>query len=186
MTAHVFGYGSLVNRATHDYANAHPGRLSGWRRMWRHVEGRTVAFLTAVRDPDSEIEGLIAGVPDDAWPALDLREKSYLRETATDVAHDLGTDIEVRLYHAPEHLHRPHSEHHPILLSYLDAVVQGYAREFGEQGVRRFFETTDGWDAPILNDRAAPRYPRHQVLNDPERALVDDSLTGIGARVLTA
>ena len=46
-----FGYGSLVNRATHDYSDAHPARIEGWRRAWRHVEGRKVAFLTAVPAP---------------------------------------------------------------------------------------------------------------------------------------
>lgn len=180
MTAYVFGYGSLVNRATHDYVEAHAARLPGWRRAWRHVEGRTVAFLTAVPDPASELDGLVAGVRDDAWEALDQREKSYLREVASNVAHELGEDVEVRLYHAPEHLHRPHSAHHPILLSYLDTVVQGYFREFGESGVRRFFETTDGWDAPVLNDRAAPRYPRHQRLSGEERELADSCLRDVG------
>lgn len=186
MTAYVFGYGSLVNRATHDYANAHPARLAGWRRAWRHVEGRTVAFLTAVPDPASEIDGLVAGVPDDAWDALDLRERSYLREVASNVAHALGEEAQVWLYHAPSHLHRPHSEAHPILLSYLDAVVQGFFREYGAEGVRRFFATTDGWDAPILNDRAAPRYPRHQPLTAEETELSDSCLSDAGARILTA
>ena len=35
----------------------------------------------------------------------------------------------------------------PILLSYLDVVVQGYLAEFGEAGVARFFASTDGWGA---------------------------------------
>ena len=186
MASYVFGYGSLVNRATHDYANAHPARLPGWRRAWRHVEGRTVAFLTAVPDPASEIDGLVAGVPDDAWEALDLRERSYLREVASNVAHALGEEAQVWLYHAPSHLHRPHSEAHPILLSYLDAVVQGFFREYGAEGVHRFFATTDGWDAPVLNDRAAPRYPRHQPLTVEERDLSDACLRETGARIIIA
>ena len=184
MTAYVFGYGSLVNRATHDYAQAHAARLPGWRRVWRHVEGRRVAFLTAVPDPASDIEGLIAWVAEPDWPALDLREKCYLRETAVGVAHALEGDVDIRLYHAPVHLHRPHSAHHPILLSYLDAVVQGYFREYGEAGVRRFFETTDGWDAPVLDDRAAPRYSRHQRLTGEERELADACLREAGVRFI--
>ena len=184
MPAYVFGYGSLVNRATHDYAEAHPARLPGWRRVWRHVEGRTVAFLTAVPDPASEIDGLVAGVAKEAWAALDLREKNYLRETAVGVAHELGDGADIRIYHAPPHLHRPHSAHHPILLSYLDAVIQGYLREFGEAGARRFIETTDGWDAPVLNDRAAPRYTRHQPLSRREQAFVDARLGEVGASII--
>ena len=72
-----------------------------------------------------------------------------------------------------------------MLLSYLDVVVQGYLREFGEQGVQRFFDTTDGWDAPVLNDRADPVYPRHRTLNEQERALVDDMLAERKVRLLT-
>lgn len=46
-----------------------------------------------------------------------------------------------------------------VLLSYLDVVVQGYFREFGRKGVVHFFEMTEGWHAPVLNDRANPIYP---------------------------
>jgi len=65
-------------------------------------------------------------------------------------------------------------------------VVQGYFREFGEDGVLRFFETTDGWDAPILDDRQAPVYPRHQRLTPQEVELVDRNLKHIGATVIRA
>jgi hypothetical protein len=62
-------------------------------------------------------------------------------------------------------------------------VVQGFLHEFGEAGVAAFFDTTDGWDTPVLNDRAAPRYPRHKVLSAAETALVDDHLARLSARV---
>ncbi|MDX5384038.1 MAG: gamma-glutamylcyclotransferase, partial [Rhodobacterales bacterium] len=35
--AFFFGYGSLVNRATHDYGQARAATLPGWRRAWRHT-----------------------------------------------------------------------------------------------------------------------------------------------------
>ncbi len=183
--AYVFGYGSLVNSGTHDYGGVHPARLSGWRRIWRHVEGREVAFLTVTRAPECEIEGVIAPVPGDDWAALDIRERSYLREPAAGVRHAVETASDIRLYHAPDHLHRPHSGHHPILLSYLDVVVQGYFRLGGTAAVIAFFETTEGWDAPILNDRATPRYPRHQTLTDEETGLVDDALSRFGVTPMT-
>jgi hypothetical protein len=63
-------------------------------------------------------------------------------------------------------------------------VVQGYLREFGEAGVKRFFDTTDGWEAPVLNDRADPVYPRHRVLTADERTLVDDLLAERKVRLL--
>ena len=177
-----FGYGSLVNRATHDYADAHPARITGWRRAWRHVEGRKVAFLTAVPDPDSAIDGLIAHVPGGDWAALDMREHAYARVLATDVAHNVAGAQEIHIYHAPDDMHVASHTMRPVLLSYVDVVVQGYLREFGETGVARFFETTDGWDAPVRNDREAPAYPRHQRLSPDETALVDDWLRRLGVK----
>lgn len=162
-----FGYGSLVNRRTHDYPEVTRLTVPGWRRAWRHTGLRDVAFLTAVPDAGSEIDGLSAGVPGGDWAALDLREAAYIRTPLPD-----GPLI----YHIPDDLHAPASADHPILLSYLDVVVQGYLTEFGEDGVDRFFATTDGWHAPIRDDRAAPRYPRAQTLTDAERTLVDAHL----------
>ncbi|MEY8843070.1 gamma-glutamylcyclotransferase, partial [Cribrihabitans sp. XS_ASV171] len=72
----------------------------------------------------------------------------------------------------------------PILLSYLDVVVQGYLRVFGVDGADRFFATTDGWESPILDDRAEPRYPRHRRLKDEERAFVDDRLSRLPAQII--
>lgn len=175
-----FGYGSLVNRATHDYSDAHPARITGWRRAWRHVKGRKVAFLTAVPDPDSAIDGLIAHVPGGDWAVLDMREHAYARVLAADVEHGITGAHEIHIYHAPADMHEPASEMRPVLLSYVDVVVQGYLREFGREGVARFFETTDGWEAPVRNDRDDPIYSRHQRLSDDERRLVDDWMVRLG------
>lgn len=183
-TPFFFGYGSLVNRATHHYANAHPARIGGWRRAWRHVEDRKAAFLTAVPHPGSRIEGLLAEVPGGDWAALDMREHVYARVMTMEVEHNVAGARDIHIYHAPEDMHRPATEMRPILLSYLDVVVQGYLREFGEDGVARFFESTDGWDAPVRQDRDAPLYSRHQLLADHETELVDAWLTRIGARLV--
>ncbi len=181
-----FGYGSLVNRATHAFEEAHRARLTGWRRVWRHTELRPVAFLTAVPAEGFEIEGLVAHVPGDDWAALDEREHAYDRTHVTEVTdHPVERAIQVQVYSIPHGKHGVPDETHPVLLSYIDVVVQGYLREFGEAGVRRFFETTDGWDAPILNDRADPIYSRPQVLRDDEIGLVEDGLREVDARIIT-
>lgn len=180
-----FGYGSLVNRATHDFPALRPARLKGWRRAWRHTDLRPVAFLTAIPDPDAEIEGMIAHVPDDDWAALDQREWAYDRIIVTDaVTHPLQTDVEIAVYAVPEERHHAPLDRHPILLSYIDVVVQGFLREYGPDGAERFFATTDGWDSPVLNDRARPRYPRHQPLSPSEIAFVDTHLHELGVRIL--
>lgn len=180
-----FGYGSLVNRATHGFGEAYPARLAGWRRVWRHTELRPVAYLTAEPAPGVEIEGLIAAVPGDDWRALDEREHAYDRNPVTEVTrHEVTREVAVQVYAIPEGKHGRPDATHPVLLSYLDTVVQGYLREFGEAGVARFFATTAGWDAPILNDRATPRYTRHQRLASDEAALVDDGIREVAARVI--
>ncbi len=166
-----FGYGSLVNRRTHGYPGGIPTTVRGWRRVWRHTRLHPAPFLTATRDAGSAIDGLTAEVPMGDWEALDAREAGYLREPLPE-----GPSI----YHIPEGHHAPPDALHPILLSYLDVVVQGYLTEFGEAGVARFFETTDGWDAPVRDDRAAPIYPRAQRLTHEERALVDRWRAALG------
>ncbi len=182
---YFFGYGSLVNTTTHDFADPRPAQLTGWRRAWRHTDLRPVAFLTAVPAPGHSIDGMIAQVPNDDWEALDAREWAYDRLPATDqVSHDLRHRPEISVYAVPQDRHVPGSRLHPILLSYVDVVFQGYLRAFGEAGIQRFIDTTDGWHTPILDDRSEPRYPRHQCLKPEETELVDRHLEGLDVTIL--
>lgn len=179
--AYFFGYGSLVNRSTHHFEGAHPARLTGWRRVWRHTALRRVAYLTVVPDAGSSIDGLIAEVPSDDWAALDLREAAYDRVSVLDqVDHPLPHRPEIAVYAIAPGKHGTPGTSGPVLLSYIDVVVQGYLREFGEAGVERFFDTTSGWDAPVVNDRHNPLYPRHKVLETHEAALTDAHLARLG------
>lgn len=180
---HVFGYGSLVNRATHSHAPAHRAKAEGWRRVWRHTPLRPVAFLTVVPDPACTIDGLIAQVPAQDWAALDLREAAYERVAVQTLRHDGAMPAAAQIYTIPEGRHGAPDAVHPVLLSYLDVVVKGFATEFGEAGVARFFETTDGWDAPIVDDRATPIYARHQSLGARDLAMVDAALRDLSAVV---
>lgn len=177
-----FGYGSLVNRATHDYPDAYPARLSGWRRVWRHTALREVAFLSVEPAYGVVLEGLIAKVPGADWANLDEREWAYDRLNANEqVFHDAPIKADVHVYS----IHRRHGTdaRFSIRLSYLDTVVQGYLREFGTRGAEAFFETTAGWDAPVMDDRASPIYARHQPLTASERDFVDASLRNLSAQV---
>ncbi len=178
-----FGYGSLVNIDTHSYRRTAPAKVTGWRRAWRHTQLRDVAFLTVVPDETAQIEGLIAAVPNADWAALDEREAGYSRQRleSSQISHEHLEPVGVELYETRTDLDA--STQHPILLSYLDVVVQGYARVFGQDGAARFFETTSGWDAPILDDRANPQYPRHKILTKAESDLVNDHLSALSARV---
>lgn len=178
------GYGSLVNRMTHAHAEVYPARLRGWRRMWRKTSRREAAYLTVVPEADSEIDALVAAVAPQDWPALDEREAAYSKHPARhqlDVS--LPEEAHVVVYAIEEGHHHPPDPASPVLLSYIDVVVQGYLHVFGETGVMDFFDTTGGWEAPIINDRATPVYARHQNLSKAETALVDDMLARVGAQM---
>ncbi|MEL6953459.1 MAG: gamma-glutamylcyclotransferase family protein [Pseudomonadota bacterium] len=176
---HFFGYGSLVNRQTHAYPDARRARLAGWRRIWQPTRLRGLRFLSVHAVENGQIEGLIARVPGADWAALDLREQAYLRQPVEVDLADGGAAVGVEVYQTdPVHL-VPGDASQPVLLSYLDTVVQGFLAEFGPDGVSRFFATTDGWPAHVLDDRTAPIYPRAKELTDGEIALVDGHLEAL-------
>lgn len=193
--AFFFGYGSLVNCDTHGFAPVRRARVRGWKRAWRATAERQIAYLTAIAAPDGvAIDGLTAPVPQGDWAALDAREQAYDRHDASqlithlDTADGQGDPAPGRtaIYAiAPDRMGPPTADH-PILLSYLDVVIQGYLRHFGPDGVARFVATTEGWDAPVLNDRAAPLYPRAQRLTAAETGLVDTILQAQGSRLIRA
>lgn len=183
-----FGYGSLVNCDTHDFEQPRPARVSGWRRKWRHTSLRNVAYLTVTEAPGHSIDGLIASVPNGDWAALDIREKAYDRLHLADqhVSHRHPEMISVQMYKNKPGNDAPATVRHPILQSYLDIVVKGYLDMFGEAGVDRFFDSTDGWDSPIFNDRDAPIYPRHMPLTAEVLGFVDEKLHAVAAKVTTS
>jgi hypothetical protein len=197
-----FGYGSLVNRATlrTEIVAAFPARLNGWRRTWRPqpvmahaaVPGAdpaigggagnafTPALLTAHRAPQAAIDGLLVIDLRVNLPAVDARERHYHRRDIGPgdlefygSAPDIGCALHV--YEARNEL--PSAEGAtPILRSYLDAVMQGFCTEFGEDGLMRFVAETDDFHTPIHEDRHAPLYPRSVQLSAREIDLFDAAL----------
>jgi hypothetical protein len=181
---HFFGYGSLVNRDTHDFTPVHRSHITGWRRVWHRAPVRPAAFLSVVPDPEAMIDGVIAPVPNDNWNALDAREYAYDRIKVTEAVVHTAQDVrDISIYAIPPDKSAPPDEDHPILLSYVDAVIQGYLREFGEDSAMRFMHATEGWSTSVRNDRDAPIYPRAQVLSPMERSFVDDMLVSVRAKV---
>lgn len=182
----VFGYGSLVNRATHAMEPAFPATLPGWRRMWRKTSLRDVAFLTATPDPAVEIDGLMVRVAADEWSDLDRREAAYSKDRAINIRHAGPADADVSVYAIPSSGHVTGHTDYILILSYIDVVARGFLQEFGEEGLARFFRTTTGWNAPVADDRDTPIYSRAQALTAHERGLVDRHLVSVGARFVPA
>ncbi|MBQ2260679.1 MAG: gamma-glutamylcyclotransferase [Loktanella sp.] len=168
-----FGYGSLVNLATHTNADPLPARLAGWRRVWITTGIRDAAFLSVEPDPSCVIDGITAQVPGGDWAMLDLRETGYDRHPVTVMQG--GTARDVAIYQVSPEVRIRNRVKAPILRSYLDVVVQGFWQVYGETGVADLFASTSGWRA-IHDDRAAPAYPRHQRLTAAQTALVDHYL----------
>ncbi|MEM6478192.1 MAG: gamma-glutamylcyclotransferase [Pseudomonadota bacterium] len=162
----VFGYGSLVNRRTQNFGGT-PAKLSGWQRIWVTTPVRAAAFLS-VKESAGEIDGLFFPVPDDDLPDLDRREAQYERQP-------LGAGQVIYSVPAANQTTR----RCPILRSYLDTVLQGFLHEFGKDGIGRFITTTQGWEAGLLDDRAAPLYPRAQQINAEEQRLFAACLASV-------
>ena len=162
--AQFFGYGSLVNLRTHSYLDPLPTEISGWKRQWVSSALREVAFLSVTPSEGTTLQGMRASTEGIGWKELDIREEGYFRHKLpeTDIQMYVGDPKAIR-----------NDVKQPILLSYLDCVVQGFYEHFGEGGVEAFFTTTLNWEHPILNDREMPQYPRATQLSDLERQLVD-------------
>jgi hypothetical protein len=197
-----FGYGSLVNRATlaTGVVAAFPARLNGWRRSWRPrpdmgptpgvtlPDGLTPALLSAHRAEGSAIDGLLVIDLAVNLPVIDAREFRYHRRdiTLAELTFDAVLTEKVagvRLDPAKRlHIYEARTEHpetvgpSPILRSYLDAVMQGFLREFGKEGVHRFVAETDAFHLPIHEDRDRPLYPRAVTLSAAETGLFDLAL----------
>jgi hypothetical protein len=177
-----FGYGSLVNRRTHQHGQASPAHLSGWRRVWRSTTLREVAILSAHRTGSGDILGLVAQVDNGDWQGLDIREAAYHRlEVTGDVRHGEAA-ASVQVYSMKQTLARTPCTGH-ILLSYLDTVAEGFHDMAGPAGLQAFFETTDGWTRAVLNDRDRPLYPRATSPGPALRRLVDRHLSQLPVTV---
>lgn len=175
MALRFFGYGSLVNAKTHSYTNIAPARLKGWRRRWAHRinrNGLTLTSLTITPVKGAETLGAVAKLDGGDWSVLDAREIGYERQPQP--ADAFSPEMQsVSIYKSLAENNKPGNEAHPILQSYLDCVLQGFLQMHGDQAAADFIATTDGWDTPILQDRAEPIYPRAIELTIRETALID-------------
>lgn len=176
-----FGYGSLVNRATHRHAivDAVPARLNGYRRYWRprpDMPGFPAALLTVRAEKDAACDGLLIIDRAENLAAIDAREARYDRVEIDPAALELqGTmpaveavHVYTAMAHLPEHREPPR-----ILQSYLDAVMHGFLDMHGEGGLRRFFAETGEFHIPLHRDRLAPVYPRAVSLDAATHARFD-------------
>jgi len=166
-----FGYGSLVNRDTRPpEEKAYRARLQGWERHWAHrvsdvSPDRLCTSLSArpASDQAVSIDGVVVLMDESELPALDKRESGYFRQSVPISHFDIETDLgvsDIAIYQSLPENFQSATEQFPILQSYVDCVMAGYSRLFGEQGLQAFMGSTKGWDGAFLNERHKPLYPR--------------------------
>jgi len=177
----VFGYGSLVSRASvaetlgHDAAPPLPARLAGWRRRWSLVRDNARAekgFEPIDGDPFDFCLGLnverAPGTPEDDWPnggliemtvaeldRLDVRELRYERvEVTADVRSDGADRFDaVFTYEArPENFSSQPPPRSVVLASYLRACEAAF-EELGPDELVAFARSTPPAPAPVIEAR---------------------------------
>lgn len=177
MRTWIFGYGSLINRQSlrHTLSDAAvgevvAGRISGWRRSWSNrVPARGRTGLGARIEAEGRINGVAIELLDPDFAALDRREAGYVREL---VVEQTLVDGALWLYSKPDGVLA--SEAFPVALSYLEVVLAG-CLALGREFAIEFLTETPGLTA-LMNDRAAPVYPRRVPLTADEVAAIDDLL----------
>ena len=183
-----FGYGSLVNEDTlrTKYIASIPATLLNWQRMWdipigKNFDDLDISLLTSRPVEKSITTGVIVFDRASNLPQVDERETNYDRHKLNLDGLNSPVDLsnipcDFYVYEAQKNPALP-DPRPPILQSYLDAVLQGFLRIYGNKGVEDFVNDTANFHTPILQDRDTPKYPRSVQLKPEERDLIDYILT---------
>lgn len=179
-----FGYGSLVNELT--WARPYqmqPAEVNNWTREWKHCVDTPfgkVCALTASRSQGRKLQGVLIRCTAAELHEVDLREIGYQRDRleSSDIEIETAADDKF-IYRSKSNCYRDGDENYPLWLSYIEVVLFGYLRVFGEEGVDQFIATTSGWDTPVLDDRLNPIYPRAGQLTPNIRSLIDRKLESV-------
>jgi hypothetical protein len=185
--AYVFGYGSLIERASRTRTNpeaiyAWPARVSGYQRGWVHQfaepVGSTCTFLGAIEKEGAAINGVIFQVDD--FEKTKEREIGYTAKPLAAGAIEmldgagpwdpgrvvyifLSNDACISKTGGP-------TSAVPMVQSYVDMCINGCleveAQYRSARGfVQEFIRTCTGWNSNWVNDRIYPRRPSTDVRN---------------------
>jgi hypothetical protein len=192
--AFVFGYGSLIERASRERTNpeakgAWPARVTGYRRGWfhqfAHNVGSTCTFLGATQKDRATINGVIYHVDD--FKKTEERETGY---KATAVAGKIEMldggapwDPSKAVYiflSDPAYISNTGepTKEIPMVQSYVDICLNG-CLEIEDQYrtaagfTQEFIKTATGWNAYWTNDRI---YPRRPFIYVPRASKIDAAL----------
>lgn len=182
MSLAVFGYGSLVSRASiaetlgHEAPSPIPSRLAGWRRRWsiyRVNAAHEKSFERVDGEPFEHVVGLnierADGAPQAEWPngvLIELTDEELQRLDRREVRYD-----RVEVDPGDAHTATPHgfervfaftakeghfAEEAPpssiIIASYVQACQAAF-NELGPTAWEEFMATTGGFPAPVVDAR---------------------------------
>lgn len=167
MVHYLFGYGSLIDSAsrakTGETGISAPVHVQGFQRSWNvvAVQGGYMA-VGILQDQASWCNGVIVEVPVEELPKFDARERYYDRvlvphESITVLSDLTLQDDSVWAYVVSEP-GQP-SESYPLIQSYIDVMLTG-CLAISSEFATDFVTSTEGWHAPWVQDRSAPRYQR--------------------------
>jgi hypothetical protein len=187
-TLYLFGYGSLVDQVSRVSGCIWPVQLIGFTRAWRHcidTQWGKVCALTIVPNGSAEVTGVLIPVNPAELVELDEREIGYIRRSVgrDDVigkSFSSSEPMKVFTYFSERRHLRPGCLEYPIWKSYVEYILARYIELFGKNASRAFIQETIGWEAPMLDDRLCPKYPRAEPLSAQMRTIIDESLATAG------
>ncbi len=190
---YVFGYGSLIERASRTRTNpdafaAWPARVTGYQRGWFHQfannVGSTCTYLGAVAKAGATINGVIYKVDD--IEKTKERETGYSADPVKGAIQMLDGGApwdgdEVYLFVSkPDYISKTWepTPDIPMVQSYVDICINGcleiealYRSAAGY--VQEFIQTSTGWNKYWVNDRL---YPRRPFIYCPNASSIDKAL----------
>jgi hypothetical protein len=197
MTAYVFGYGSLLERASRTRTNpdaigAWPARVTGYQRGWFHQfadnVGSTCTYLGAIEAKGKPVNGVIYKVAD--FESTKARETGYTaiplkpeEITMLDGGGPWATGPDAKVYIFVSNKDsisktKAPTPQFPMVQSYVDICINGCleiealyrtVKGFAQE----FIRTTTGWNANWVNDRI---YPRRPFIYAPNASAIDKAL----------
>jgi hypothetical protein len=197
MTAYVFGYGSLLERASRTRTNpdaigAWPACVQGYQRGWFHQfadnVGSSCTYLGAVKAKGKTINGVVYRVAD--FESTQQRETGYTATplkadeiTMLDGGKPLEMDKGSKVYifvsnkDSISKTKEPTSAF-PMVQSYVDLCINGCLEiealyRTAKGFTQEFIRTTTGWNADWVNDRI---YPRRPFIYAPNASAIDQAL----------
>ena len=172
---YLFGYGSLINKRSRDATYSHDGAwhpvmVHGFSRSWTLEDTERKATAVAIqREQGTQTNGVLVEIDEHALPHFDQREWHYHR---VEVDNDDITFMEP--WSLPEgsvvyaYVYNDKfkdSGTFPITQTYLDLIIKG-CLDVSEEFAKQFFETTNGWERLIVQDRESFWYPRNYSENE--------------------